>query len=350
MKKYTIKDIARMAGVSKGTVDRVIHNRGKVSQKAFNTVSELLKEIDYQPNPIARNLKNNKVYNICVLLPDPEKDRYWAACSDGVDEALQEFMHFGISVEKVFYNPFDKRSFKKQSDEVLKQKIDGILLAPLFQKESLSFIKDCEEANISYYLFNSDLEEVETQGFVGQDLYLSGRVGAKLIHSSLKKSAKVAIVHIDEIFKNATHMQEKERGFRDYFNELEDVDFDVSTYKLKHRNPDNLKKTVKYFIDTHPDISGVFVTNSKIFLLAALLQERSRGDRCIVGYDLLPENVQYLKSGIVDFLINQNPKRQAYLGLVFLIEHFLFNKDIPKKRFLPIGIVNSENVVSYQDK
>ena len=61
MKKYTIKDIATLAGVSKGTVDRVLHNRGKVSEEALDKVNKILKEIDFQPNPIARNLKNNKM-------------------------------------------------------------------------------------------------------------------------------------------------------------------------------------------------------------------------------------------------------------------------------------------------
>ena len=142
------------------------------------------------------------------------------------------------------------------------------------------------------------------------------------MHRSLKNNATVAIVHINEIFKNATHMQEKEMGFRDYFKEVRGGDFEITTYKLKHKDSDNLKKTVKYFIDTHPEISGAFVTNSKVHLLAALLKEGDP-ERCIVGYDLLLENVQYLKSGVIDFLVHQNPKRQAYLGLAFLIEHFL---------------------------
>ncbi len=346
MKKYTIKDIAELAGVSKGTVDRVIHNRGKVSKHAFEKVNRLLKEIDYQPNPIARNLKNNKVYSICVLLPDPKKDKYWESCVDGIEEAVQEFFHFGITVKVMLFDPFDQKNFEKQSVTALKLNVNGMLLAPLFQKESLVFIKACEKADITYFLFNNDIEKRETQRFVGQNLYVSGRVGARLIHKSLKNNATVAIIHIDEVLKNATHMQEKEKGFRDYFDELKGVDFEITTYKLKHRNSDNLKKTVKYFIDTHPEISGAFITNSKIHLLAALLKEEN-SKRCIVGYDLLPENVKYLKSGVIDFLIHQNPKRQAYLGLVFLIEHFLFDKDIPNKRFLPIDIVNSENASTY---
>ena len=59
-KNYTIKDIAELAGVSKGTVDRVIHKRGKVSSKALEQVNKVLDQIEYKPNPIAKSLKNNK--------------------------------------------------------------------------------------------------------------------------------------------------------------------------------------------------------------------------------------------------------------------------------------------------
>ena len=50
---YTIKDIARMAGVSAGTVDRVLHNRGDVSEKSKEKVQKVLDEINYQPNVFA---------------------------------------------------------------------------------------------------------------------------------------------------------------------------------------------------------------------------------------------------------------------------------------------------------
>lgn len=59
-KKHTIRDIAELAGVSKGTVDRVIHKRGHVSPGAFEKVNKLLDEINYQPNLIARNLKKKQ--------------------------------------------------------------------------------------------------------------------------------------------------------------------------------------------------------------------------------------------------------------------------------------------------
>ncbi|GAA3583707.1 substrate-binding domain-containing protein [Snuella lapsa] len=346
MKKYTIKDIAIMAGVSKGTVDRVIHNRGKVSPTALAKINAILQQIDYKPNLLARNLKNNKTYNICVLMPDPSIDPYWAPCLEGIEEAFEEYAPFGITLDMLFFNPFDKTSFENQADAVLQKNCDGIVLAPLFQKESLAFLKTCEQQNIEYFLFNNDIRDTKPQRFIGQDLYLSGRVAAKLMHTILRNNSKIAIVHIDEVFKNARHMQDKEKGFRSYFEDLNNNSFEIETFKLKHRNTNNLKKSVKYFIDMHPDISGIFVTNSKVHLLAALLNTQSQ-KRHVIGYDLITENIQYLNSGSIDFLINQNPKEQAQLSFSGLADYLLYSKDTPKQNLLPIDIVNSENVKSY---
>ncbi len=59
-KNIRIKDIARLAGVSAGTVDRVLHNRGRVSEEALQKITEVMKQIDYKPNLIARTLGSNK--------------------------------------------------------------------------------------------------------------------------------------------------------------------------------------------------------------------------------------------------------------------------------------------------
>ncbi|WP_373789885.1 LacI family DNA-binding transcriptional regulator, partial [Bacteroides heparinolyticus] len=68
-KIYTIKDIARMAGVSAGTVDRVLHNRGDVSHASMEKVQKVLDEIDYQPNVFAIGLAAKKRYRIVCIIP-----------------------------------------------------------------------------------------------------------------------------------------------------------------------------------------------------------------------------------------------------------------------------------------
>jgi UDP-N-acetylmuramyl tripeptide synthase len=83
-KNVRIKDIAQLSGVSVGTVDRVLHNRGRVSEEALKKVLKVLDQIEYKPNVIARTLGSNKTYRIGALIPDPEQDPYWACPECGL--------------------------------------------------------------------------------------------------------------------------------------------------------------------------------------------------------------------------------------------------------------------------
>jgi LacI family transcriptional regulator len=341
--KYTIKDIAELAGVSKGTVDRVLHQRGKVSKKALDKVEKILKEIDYQPNPIARNLKNNKVYKICVLLPDPKEDAYWKPAVQGIKDAAKEFKPFGIIVNRFYYHPSGRESFLEKSQEALNTNPDVLLMAPLFQNEALDIFTNCQENDVSVALFNNLIDTFNTENFIGQDLFQSGRVAASLIDKMITDKNTVAILHLDE----EAHMKLKENGFKAYFKEKKNHP-KIKTFSLKTSDKDDFTNEALNVLKNNPKISAIFITNSKSYLFLQATENLIK-DITIVGYDLLNENIEYLKDGSIDFLIHQKPKRQAYLGVGHLAEHFLFGKPIPSENLLPIDIITQENVSYYLD-
>ena len=83
--KARIKDIARLAGVSIGTVDRVLHERGEVAEKTREKVRQILKETNYSPNVMAQVLKSRKGYHLVSLLPEPSTDNsFWEKHSAGI--------------------------------------------------------------------------------------------------------------------------------------------------------------------------------------------------------------------------------------------------------------------------
>jgi LacI family transcriptional regulator len=345
-KKYTIKDIAKLAGVSKGTVDRVLHGRGKVSEKAHKKITEVLKEIDYRPNPIARSLKNSKVYKIFVLLPDPKEDPYWIPANEGIKDAIKEFSPFGVVIEKYFYHPKDRASFLDKSSEALNSNPDVLLMAPVFHKESLEVFRNCQERSVLVALFNNYIDVFNNKNFIGQDLHQSGRIAASLIDKMQSQKQTIAILHINE----EAHMRQKENGFKEYFEDRKSTSHAIITFSINEDSAERstFKVDIFDFFEKNPKITAVFVTNSKAYLLVDALKNLNR-DISIVGYDLLKENITLLEAGKIDFLIHQKPKRQAYLGVVNLAEHFLFAKPIPPQNLLPIDIITSENMIYYKD-
>ena len=81
--RIRIKDIAQMAGVSVGTVDRVLHSRSGVSESSRIKVEEILKKLNYQPNMYASALAYNKSYTFYLLLPKHESEAYWEEIEEG---------------------------------------------------------------------------------------------------------------------------------------------------------------------------------------------------------------------------------------------------------------------------
>ena len=108
---YTIKDIARMAGVSAGTVDRVLHNRGDVSPKSKAKVQKVLDEIHYQPNVFAIGLAAKKKYSFVCLIPYYIEHDYWHSVVGGIERARQELRPFNVSVDYLYLS-FNRDSGK----------------------------------------------------------------------------------------------------------------------------------------------------------------------------------------------------------------------------------------------
>ncbi|PKA98158.1 LacI family transcriptional regulator [Flavobacteriaceae bacterium MAR_2009_75] len=345
-KNYTIKDIARIVGVSKGTVDRVIHQRGRVSQETAEKVKAVMAQFEYRPNPIAKRLKKNRVYSISIILPQADADLYWAPCYKAIEQVEKEFGHFGIKLDVCHFDPEDTETFITAGLEAIKSEPVAILMAPLFFNEAEIIIKKCREANIKVATFNNYLKQIEVDAFIGQDLQQSGRVAASLFNMLLEEKATIAILHIDEAFQNASHMQEKELGFKDYFNQHVTKNFDISVYNIKKETERSFEDTINAFLEQNTNIDGLFVTTSKAYLLANQIAKRPY-KKIIIGYDLVAENITHIENQNISFLIYQDPRKQVYLSLSYLIEHFLFDNPLRKQHLLPIDIINAENYPQY---
>lgn len=346
-KNIRIKDIAQLSGVSVGTVDRVLHNRGRVSEQALKKVLTILDQIDYKPNLIARTLGSNKTYTIAALMPDPGQDPYWASSKDGIDQAQTEWLRYGVNVVPYFFNLYEKNSFTQVAEAITVDNPDGILIAPIFYNETLPYFDRFRSIGIPFVLFNTNIEKVAALSFIGQDLFQSGKVGGELMHLALRGEAGVlAVLHINEDLGNSIHLAEKEKGFRQYFYQ-KNGNFNILTHNLYSPSEISLEEQLAELLK-EPALKGIFVSTSKgTFVMAAFLERYGKTDIRLIGYDMLEENVRYMQKGIIDFLIHQNPKRQAFLGIHHLVNHLVLKKEAPSTDLLPLEIISPQNINSY---
>lgn len=344
-KSVRIKDIAQLAGVSVGTVDRVLHSRGRVSEEALAKVMTVLEQIDYKPNLIARTLGSNKTYRIATLMPDPEQDPFWSLSRSGIHHAEIEWLRYGVKIEPHFFDLYDKASFKTIAESVVSSKPDGVLIAPIFYQEALPFFRQIRDAGIPFVLVNSNISEAHALSFIGQNLYQSGRLGAELVQlATCDTPGTVAILHVNEDLDNSIHLAEKERGFREYFDKV--GHYKIKTVNITNRSHTVDEKQLKTLLSD--DVRGVFVTTSKgTYQVAAFLEKMPTSTIKLVGYDLLQENIKHLAKGTIKFLIHQNPRQQMQVGISHLVGNLVLRRNPPAQQLLPLEVISKENLDSY---
>lgn len=343
-----VKEIARRANVSIGTVDRVLHNRNGVSLATRDKVLAIIKELDYQPNIMARRLASKKVLHIAVLIPAvSEETDYWAAPLKGIEEAEAEIKTYGIVLEKYFFDLNDKQTFHKQTAAILQNNADGVLMAPMHIEESRLFADACSAKNIPCVFINSDIPGQKSLCYIGPDLHHSGSLGAHLIHYLVSAQDQVLIVNISKEIDNLHHLLRKEEGFRAYFKKN---NFSNPLIKADIRDTDYLsvKRTLTEVLSKQ-EIKAIFVTNSRVFSVARFLEEANATHIKLVGYDFLQSNVDYLEKGTIEFLISQKPKEQGYKGIITLYNYLVHDTVIDKTYFMPIDILTKENYTFYKN-
>jgi LacI family transcriptional regulator len=342
-----IKDIAKMANVSVGTVDRVLHNRGEVSSESRQKVMAILEKTGYKPNLIARTLGNHKTFRIIALLPDASQDEYWKMAYEGVMKAEQEWSQYGITIKPLFFDLYKKASFKKCFKAAINLEPDAILTAPIFHQESAAHFEICKAKKIPYAVFNNNIPSSGSLTFIGQDLYMSGIVGAELLHIDQKEPGTYAILHVYDDVHDSVHLSEKEKGFKDYFKNVKTQKCKALGVDLNLSHEPTLEKELNQLLNTD-DLKGIMVTTSKgASIVSRLLEKHGKNGIRMVAYDLLEDNIAYLKKGIIDFLINQNSKRQAFTGITQLANHLVFKKEVAPSYQFPLDIITRSNLNSH---
>jgi len=344
-KTTRIKDIARLAGVSIGTVDRVLHKRGKTSPEATSKVLAVLQKINYKPNFIARNLGSNRELRIATLVPHAPTDEYWLQCEKGLKDAANDWAHFNLSIEHFMFDLNESASFTKAANAALRAKPDGLLVAPLFHSEAMAIFPALSDQKIPFVTINTEIQGTNAISFIGQHAFQSGRLAAELldIRNPLgDEPGTYAILHINEDLDNSIHLIEKERGFRQYFKDSGRST--VITLSIGDPTEDAIRTALDDLFN-RPALRGIFVSTSKAFEVA----ERMSGRRKIslVGYDLLTRNLEGLKNGTIDFLIHQNPRRQAMQGINVLSNYLIFRKEAKQRDLFPLEVITRENLQSY---
>jgi Transcriptional regulators len=339
-----------MAGVSTGTVDRILHSRGKVSSDAREKVEIVLKEIDYQPNKIARSLALKKEHHIITLTPCFKEGEYWDSLSKGIDVAEKELLNYNVTVERWYFDQYDKNSFDSLIPRFKEVDCQGVVIATLFRESALVLIKQLDELSIPYVLIDAYIEDTNSIAYYGTPSYNSGRIAGRLLLGQANTGDDIVIFRfyrVNDVL--STQVQMRENGFRDYLSEM-DYKGKVHVVKIHSDDVDNNKSLLDSFFQENPDVGLGVIFNSRAYLLGDYITENQQHRFFrLVGYDAIQANINYLKENLITHLIAQRPEVQGLNCIKALFRHLVLQEENTAVNYMPLDVLMKENIDFYNN-
>ena len=340
-----IKKIAKLANVSIGTVDRVLHKRPGVSKQTEKRVLNIIKETGYVKNTTASRLKlaSVKKIKIAILIPKDENKwrwSYWKLPKNGIIKAVEELSELGVEAD--FHDFSDSTSFANQSREIFKEDYDAIVTVPFFKNESNDLLNLAKSEHIPVVFLDTEIVLDGPANFIRQNSYKAGMVAGRLLHGLVGSEGQYIIVNI--INDKGVHANGKQRedGFRAFFKtmnqhvNIQTIDHPVNVdFAITKEMEDWLKKNTS---------KGIFVTNSRAHLIPPLLNKHNISKTFVVGFDLNEKNIACLKNDEINFIINQKPKYQGYAAIKGLYNYLTTQDPSNLNLDIPIDIMVKENI------
>lgn len=347
--RIRIKDIALMAGVSVGTVDRVLHGRSGVSDSSKRKVEGILKQLDYQPNMYASALASNKKYTFGCLLPQHNEGDYWVNVEKGMEQATRDFSDFNLSLIIEYYDQYELSSFVTSARKLLESKPDGIVISPSIETETEQVVELLRKEDTPYIFIDSNIPRLNPLSFYGQHAKQSGCFAARMMKLMLQGEKELVIFRqINDGRLGSNQQLNRETGFRAYMQE-HCPEVNLLEVNLYAKQPVEDEPILHEFFSTHPTVKHGITFNSKAYIIGEYILKLKKKDFRLMGYDLLNRNVACLKAGSIDFIIAQQPTMQGYCSIESLCNSLILKKSIKKCNYVPITLLSIENLDFYLD-
>lgn len=346
-----IKDIAERAGVSVGTVDRVLHGRPNVSESARKKVEKVLNEINYQPNVYASALATNKSSHFFLIMPKHESEAYWEEVEEGAMRCRFLRRDFKVEVETLCYNRFEPATFTKACQECMSNNPDGVIIVPSAIDATKAFTDELRERDIPFVFLDSNIPDLRPLAFFGQESIASGIFAARMLSLIAKGETEIMLMKQTLNGKVASKQQDnREAGFRHYMNDhfphvvIKECDLPLNERREKYDD------ILTDFFKANPKVHHCITFNSKAHIVGDYLLRTNKRNIQIMGYDMVGKNAECLRQGSISFLIAQHGYQQGYNCVDALFRAIVLKHEIPPVNYMPIELLTLENIDFYQRK
>ncbi len=316
----TIKQIAHLAGVSRGTVDRVLNNRGSVDPGKAEKVREIAKAMNYTPNIAGKTLALAKK-KLCfgfVLFGSTASNPFFEDVMSGIAVREELFAEYGARIETRFAAIDQPEQQVALIEELLELGVDGLAITPINHPMVAQRLACLKNKGIPFVTVNSDIPDSDRLAYVGSNYYKSGQTAAGIMRMATGGRANVGIVmgspwvlcHSERVAGFTNVMRETGEGTR-ITGTVVNNDDDLQSFLV-----------TRELLQNHPETDALFLAAAGVAGACRAVEDLGRaGSMKIICYDTPPSTCRLLRDGTILASIAQQPFVQGVKPLDILMDY-----------------------------
>ncbi|WP_332634222.1 sugar ABC transporter substrate-binding protein [Halalkalibacter flavus] len=282
------------------------------------------------------SLNNDKPRVVVVLKALETESEYWKILSQGAKKAFKDFNVEGQILGTANLQVTEQIEILA---DVLEQKPDALIVAPIQPTPTISVLKKYQNKNIPVLLVDTELDWDGQTMYIGTDNHSLGVRSGQLLGSMLQPGNQVALIHSTNVNPD---MVKRLKGSRE---SLEAIGIKVVMESAADSESGEVERAIDEIIRLYPNIDGVFAANDTIAINSLNLLEEKGYNIPVVGTDGTMKMLEIVEEGRINASIAQNPYDMGYLSVVYAIRSI--EGELGTKRVnTGIDIITKENSVT----
>ncbi|MEL7106079.1 MAG: LacI family DNA-binding transcriptional regulator [Pseudomonadota bacterium] len=340
MGKPTVHDIAKEAGVSLATVDRVLNQRPGVRRVTVERVQAAIDKLGYVRDIYAANLARQRLYRLAFLLPTGQS-QFLASLEDAVGEASRGLRAERNDLQTIRLPVDDPVAVRRGFERLISQGVDGVALMANATPMVRDMIARLKAEGVAVAAMVTDQPDTERDHFVGIDNVAAGRTAGALMGRFLAGRSGAVLVVVNST--QARDMVERRLGF----DEVITREFPALRALPSLEGHDDFEETyriVSKALKDRDDIIGVYSGGAGLRGVTRAIEEGDGRDLAMIGHELTPHSRKALEDGVVDVIITQNVGHIVRSAARVLRAHLDGIGVIASQELIRIEIVMKENL------